>query len=57
MDWKLVKPIFEVFLSKIGVHDIYTVSHRRDVLRLQLELVRVEYPTGETMQPPSSNNS
>jgi len=50
VDWKLVKPIFRVFLGKIGVHDVYTVGEGRDVLGLQPRLVRAEYPTGETPQ-------
>ena len=48
MDWELVKPIFRVFLGKIGAREAFTVSHGRDVLGLQLGLVRAEYPTGET---------
>jgi len=34
MDWELVKPISGVSLGKIGAHDVYTVSHGRDVLGL-----------------------
>ena len=47
---ELVKAISRVFLGKISVHDVYTVGHRMDVLGLQHELVRAEYPTGETPQ-------
>jgi len=35
MDWELVKPIFGVFLGKIGAREDFMVSYRRDVLRLQ----------------------
>ena len=50
MDWELVKPISGVSLGKIGVHDVYTVGHERDMLRLQPRLVRAKYPTEETPQ-------
>ena len=50
VDWKLVNPIFRVFLGKIGVHDVYTVGHGRDMLGLQPKLVRAEYLIRETPQ-------
>ena len=50
MDWELVKPIFRVSLNKIGVYDVYTVSHGRDMLGLQPGLVRAKYPIEETPQ-------
>ena len=50
MDWDLVKPYSRVFLGKIGVHEAYTVGHGRGVLGLQPDLVRTEYPMGETPQ-------
>jgi len=46
----LVKPIFRVSLGKIGAHESFTVGHRRDVLGLQPDLVRAEYPIGEPPQ-------
>jgi len=42
MDWELVKPISRVFLGKLGIHDVYTVGHGKDVLGLHPELVRAE---------------
>ena len=42
MDWELVKTIFRVSLGKIGVNDVYTVGHGREVLGL----VRAEYSKG-----------
>ena len=50
MDWELVRPIFGVTLDKIGAREAFTVGHGRDVLGLQLDLVRAEYPIGETPQ-------
>ena len=50
MDWELVKPIFRVSLGKIGVHDVYTIGHGRDVFGLQPRLVRAKYPRGKTPQ-------
>ena len=50
MDWELVKPISDVIFCKIGAREAFTVGHRRDVLGLQPDLVRVEYLTGETPQ-------
>jgi len=50
MDWELIKPISAVFLGKIGARETFTVGHRKDVLGLQPDLVRAEYPTGETSQ-------
>ena len=59
MDWDLVKPYSGVSLGKIGAHGAYTVGHRRCVLGLHPNLVRTEYPKGETpsLEPPSFNNS
>jgi len=48
MDWELVKPISRVTLDKIGAREAFTVSHGRDVLGVQPDLVRAEYPIGET---------
>ena len=37
-------------MGKIGSHEAFTISHGRDVLRLQPSLVRAEYPTMDTPQ-------
>ena len=51
MDWDLVnKPYSGVSLGKIGAHEAYTVGHGRCVLGLHPDLVRTEYPKGETPQ-------
>jgi len=50
MDWELVRPFSGVTLGKIGGREAFTVDHERDMLRLQPDLVRAEYPTGETPQ-------
>jgi len=50
MEWDLSKPFSGVSLGKLGANEAYAVDHRRDVFGLQLRLVRVEYPTGETSQ-------
>ena len=59
IDWELVRLFSGVTLGKIGAREAFTVGHGRDVLGLQLDLVRAEYPTGETpnLQPPSLDNS
>jgi len=46
----LVKPISGVSLGKIGAREALTVGHKRDVLGLQPNLVRAEYPIGKTPQ-------
>jgi len=50
MDWELVKPISEVSQGKIGAREAFIVGPGRDVLGLQLSLVRAEYPIRETPQ-------
>ena len=50
MDWELVKPISRVSLGKIGACKAFIVGHGTDVLGLHPDLVRAEYPTGETSQ-------
>ena len=50
MDWELVRPISGVTLGKIGAREAFTVGHRRDVLGLQPDLVKAEYPTWKAPQ-------
>jgi len=50
MEWDLSKSFSCVFFGKLGVNEAYTVGHGRDVFGLHPELVRAEYPTGETPQ-------
>ena len=50
MDWELAKSLSGVSLGKIGANVTYTASHCREVIGLQLELVRGEYLTGDTLQ-------
>ena len=48
LEWDLSKSLSGVSLGKLGMNKAYPASHEKDVLGLQTELVRAEYPTGET---------
>ena len=50
IEWDLSKSLSSISLGKLGMNEAYPVSHGRDVLGLQLRLVRAEYLTGETPQ-------
>jgi len=45
MDWELTKSLSGVSLGKISANAAYPVGHGREVIELQPELVRSEYPT------------
>ena len=50
MDYELNKFLSGVSLGNIGANAAYPASHGREIIGLQLGLVRTEYPTGETPQ-------
>jgi len=50
MEWNLSKSISGVSLSKLNANETYAAGHGRDVSELHPELIRAEYPTGETPQ-------
>jgi len=50
MEWDLSKSISGVSFSKLGANEAYPAGHVKDVFGLYPELVRPEYPIGETSQ-------
>jgi len=50
MEWDLSESILGVSLGKLGANEACPASHGKDIFGLYPELVRAEYPTGETPQ-------
>ena len=50
MDWDHSRFVSGVYLGRLGAKDVYSAGHGKDVFGLFLELVRPEYPKGETPQ-------
>ena len=50
MDWDLSWFVSDVSLSRLGAKEVHSAGHGKDVFGLFPELVRPEYPKGETPQ-------
>ena len=50
MEWDLSRFVSNVSLGKLGAKEVYSAGHGKDIFGLFPELVRPEYPKGETPQ-------